>query len=448
MDTIENLKKLGLKENRKYLILVIWLLVNITIIQFPFEFVIQIFGVNIDLLNLIGVITFLPFLTFLVFTFLYSLATKKDVKEIASWKVLLTFFLTLPLMFFLIPLMVIIFLFSLFSYVFFISWFILYGAYLSGKRLDDTLKRRVHSSFYRTIQFFGGFILSIILLVAYVLGSQAIGDLTGVTFTQTVYDTLNYVVIFIGIIISIFIIVGIVFMFKRIFNAWLGMFSLSVVIFTFYLLLKIFLAIRSIGGVESSIATQIIMLLVDLFILIYSISTIMGSQAELLSKNLGFKRIGIDSVLIWLVFSKAAYEFIHNYPFNLFSGFVYNDFVNFLDEDIINFLKNFGVLLFFLIILVALGFHQIKKYNLNERKFKDTVDQEVKDLLSPVEFIEQVKEPLHATESLDEQEYEVEEPLHAIESLDEQNYKELDSYEKEKLNSENNKPDYSEDIEE
>ena len=419
MDTIDNLKKLGLKENRKYLILVIWLLVNITLIQLPFDFSVQIFAININLLDLIGVVTYLPFLTFLVFTFLYSLVAKKDVKEVAAWKVLLTFFLTLPLMFFLIPLMVMIFLFSLFSYVFFTSWFILYGTYLSSKRLDETLKRRVHSSFYRVIQFFGGSLLSIVLLVAYLFGSQTIGDLIGLTFTQAVYDTLNYVVIFIGIIVIIFIIIGIVFMFKRIFNAWLGMFSLSVVIYTFYLLIKIFLALRSTGGEESSIATQSIMLIVDLLILIYSISTLMGSQAELLSKKIGIKRIGVDSVLIWLVFSKVAYEFIHNYPFTLFSGFAYIDFIDILDEAIINLLKNIGVLIFFLIILVALGFHQIKKYNLNERKFKVKVDQEVRDLLSPVEFVEQVKEPLHVPESLDEQ--------------DSNN---LNSYEKEKPDSE------------
>ncbi len=61
MDTIDNLKKLGLKENRKYLILVIWLLINITIIQLPFEFSVQIFAINVDLLDLIGIITYLPF---------------------------------------------------------------------------------------------------------------------------------------------------------------------------------------------------------------------------------------------------------------------------------------------------------------------------------------------------------------------------------------------------
>ncbi len=403
MDTIENLKKLGLKENRKYLILVIWLLLNITIIQIPFGFSVQIFAVNMDILDLIGVVTYIPFLTFLVFTFLYSLIAKKDVKDIASWKVLLTFFLTLPLMFFLIPIMVGIFLFSIFSYFFFTSWFILYGAYLSSKRLDDNLKKRVHSSFYRVIQFFGGSILSIVLLTAYVFGSQSIGDLIGVTFTQGVYDTLNYVVIFIGVIILIFITVGIIFMFKRIFNAWLGMFSLSVVIYTFYLLIKIFFAIRSTGGEDSSTTTQVVMLFLDLFILLYSISTLMGSQAELLSKNIGIKRIGVDSILIWLVFSKVAYEFIHNYPFQLFSAFAYIDFIDVLNEAFINLIKNIGVLFFFLILLVALGFHQIRKYNLNERKFKDKVDQEVKDLLSPVDFVEQVKEPLHAPDSIDEQ---------------------------------------------
>jgi len=405
MDTIENLKKLGLKENRKYLILIIWLLVNITIIQLPFEFSVQIFGIWVDLLDLIGIITYVPFLTFLAFTFLYSLIAKKDIKEVTFGKILLIFFLTLPLMFFLIPIIVGIFLFSIFSYIFFTSWFILYGAYLSSKRLDDSLKRRVHSSFYRVIQFFGGSILSIVLLTAYLFGAQIIGDLIGLTFTQDVYDTLNYVVIFIGIIVLIFIIVGIVFMFKKIFNAWLGMFSLSVVIYTFYLLVKIFLALRSTGGEETSFTTQIIMLIVDLFILLYSVSTLMGSQAELLSKKIRIKRIGVDSVLIWLVFSKVAYEFIHNYPFALFSGFAYVDYISVLDQDVINLGKNYGVLFFFLILLVTLGFYQITKYNLNERKFKDKVDQEVKDLLSPVEFIEQVKEPLHAPEPTDAQEY-------------------------------------------
>jgi len=406
MDTIENLKKLLLKENRKYLILVIWLLVNITIIQLPFQFSIQILDTQIDLLDLIGVVIFVPFLTFLVFIFLYSLFAKKDVKEIASWKIFLTLFLTLPLMFFLIPIMVGLFLFSILSYIFFTSWFILYGAYLASKRLDNSFKRRVHSTFYRSIEFVGGSIFSILLLGLYLSESQGIGALIGFTFTQTVYDTLNLVVILVGLIIIAFIIVGVIYIFKKIFNAWLGMFSLSVVIYTFFLLVKIFFAIRSIGGESTSIATQLILLLLDLFILLYAISTLMGSQAELLSKRLKFKRIGVDSILIWLVFSKVSYEFIHNYPFALFRDFpFYIEAVDYLNESIVNLAKNLVVLIFFLILLISLGYVEIKKYVLNERVFKEKVDKEVKDLLSPIDFVEKLKEPITTPEPEKEQDY-------------------------------------------
>ncbi|GAI61815.1 unnamed protein product, partial [marine sediment metagenome] len=123
--------------------------------------------------------------------------------------------------------MVVIFLFSIISYIFFTSWFILYGAYLTSKRLDDSFKKRVHSSFYRSVEFIGGSIFSILLLGLYLSESQGIGALIGFTFTQTVYDTLNFVVIFVGFIIIAFILVGVIYIFKKIFNAWLGMFSLS-----------------------------------------------------------------------------------------------------------------------------------------------------------------------------------------------------------------------------
>jgi hypothetical protein len=132
----------------------------------------------------------------------------------------------------------------------------------------------------------------------------------------------------------------------------------------------------------------------------------MGSQAEILSKRLKFKRIGVDSILIWLVFSKVAYEFIHNYPYRLFSGFSFAITINVLDNTIVNLVKNWGVLLFFLIVLISLGFVEIKKYILNEREFKEKVDKEVKDLLSPVDFVEKLKEPMTTPEPEKEQDYE------------------------------------------
>ncbi len=383
MSFIENLKKLTLKENRKYLILVILLLIGIAVIQIPVQYKLIIFTFEIDLWDLIGIILFLPFLTFLVFLFLLSLFAKKDINEIASWKIILIFIVSLPLMLIISVLLVGFFLFSILSYIFLTSWFILYGAYLSSKKIDDNLKKRAHSSTYRGIAFFGGITISLLLLGGYIFGSQYLGNLTGITITQTVVDILNYVVLIVGLMIILFSVIGIIYILKKVFNAWLGIFSILTVVYTFYLLIKIFFALNSTGGASSSIYTQFVLILVDLFIILYSISTLMGSQANILFKRLKLKRIGLDTILIWLIFSKVAYEFAHNFPYSWLAGLPYIDILSLLDESIINLGKNIGVLIFFILILAVLGFYQIIKYSKREKTFKEQVDQDVKHLLMP-----------------------------------------------------------------
>ena len=383
MSFIENLKKLTLKENRKYLILVILLLIGIAVIQIPVEFTITLFSIEVDLWDLTGVVIFLPFLTFILFLFLLSLGAKKDVKEIASWKVLLTFFVASPLMIIISIILVGFFLFSILSYIFFTSWFILYGAYLTSKRLDDNLKKRVHSSFYRTIEFLGGVLVALLLLAGYLFGSQYIGDLIGITITQSISVILNYVVLIVGLMIILFSIIGIIYLIRKIFNAWLGIFSILTVIYTFYLLIKIFFALSSTGGATSSIYTQFALIAVDLLIILYSISTLMGSQANMLFKRIKLKRIGLDTILIWLIFSKVAYEFAHNFPYSWLAGFPYIDILSYLDESIVNLGKNIGVIIFFIFILGVLGVYEMHKYSKREKLFKEQVDRDVKKLLSP-----------------------------------------------------------------
>ena len=383
MPFIENLKKLTLKENRKYLILVILLLIGIAVIQIPVEYTINIFSIEIELWDLIGVVIFLPFLTFVMFLFLLSLLAKKDVKEIASWKVLLIFLVALPLIIIISIILVGLFLFSILSYIILTSWFILYGAYLTSKRFDDNLKKRVHGSFFRGIEFCGGIIIALLLLLGYLLGSSYIGDLIGITITQSISTILNYVVLVVGLMIVVFSIIGIGYLFKKIFNAWLGIFSILTVIYTFYLLVKIFFALSSTGGTSSSIYTQFALIAVDLFIILYSISTLMGSQANMLFKRLKLKRIGLDTILIWLIFSKVAYEFAHNFPYSWLAGLPYIDVLSYLDESIVNLGKNIGVLIFFIIILAVLGLYQMFKYSKKEKMFKRQVEKDVKELLSP-----------------------------------------------------------------
>ena len=76
MDAIENLKKLGKKENFKYLFLVIWLVIGVSISQ------INAMIENENILSWTSIGIFLPFLTFLMFLFLFSLSSSQHHLEI------------------------------------------------------------------------------------------------------------------------------------------------------------------------------------------------------------------------------------------------------------------------------------------------------------------------------------------------------------------------------
>ena len=377
MDSIDNLKKLFLKENWKYLFLVIWLLVGVGLIQFRTT-------------RLVGLISFLPFLTFLMYLFLFSLFAKKDVQEVAPWKVLLIFFLSLPVMLLIAFFLIIVFAFSILSYFFLTSWFILYGAFLSSRRLDRSLKEKEQSKFLRWLEFLGGLTVAVTLSGLYIFYSQDIGAYLGETIASVI-NLSNYVVVFVLIVIGIFASFVVIFLFKKVFVAWMGPWFILLVIYTFYLLIKIFLAFRSATGTEtSSLLTQIILVLADFGILLYTISTLMGSQAEMLMKRLNRKRIGIDTIILWLVFSKVSYEFTHYFPYSDLDILInwFPNVANFLiqiNADWVNLFKNIVVLAFFLLTLLTLGSYQFMKY------FKD--QKQVGDLkvdISPEKIIEKL----------------------------------------------------------
>ncbi|MFX1313993.1 MAG: hypothetical protein ACFFHD_15485, partial [Promethearchaeota archaeon] len=153
------------------------------------------------------------------------------------------------------------------------------------------------------------------------------------------------------------------------------------------------LSYRSITDPQNiySFWTSIGMILVDVFIILYSVSTLMGSQAEMLSKRL--KRIGIDTVIIWLVFSKVAYEFIQYFPYPLLSDLQipFSDIIPLLNEDWINLTRNIAIFAFFLLLLILLGLYEIRKYVINQKKLKEEVRVEVKELLFPEPIIEEIK---------------------------------------------------------
>ena len=359
MGFIDNLKKLGKKENWKYLYLVIWLMIGVIVIQF---------------FPIIGIVIFLPLLPFLMFLFILSLIAKKNITEIATWKVILLLILSLPLMLLVSVVLIILFAVSIISYFFFISWFIIYGSYLVGKNLDNRLLKypKIRPTI-RFILFFGGLILSLLLLFLFLIGFAILNSLEVTTVELPPYLIIAFFLV--GGILIVFTIICIIYWFKKAFNAWFGIFSVLVSIYTLFLIIKIYLSLDD-SGTEtvSPEITKVVMLIFDLLILLYSVSTLMGSQAELLSKR--FKRFGIDTVILWLILSKVAYEFIYFFPYSIFEA-ANTPWINSLkdiDNDFINIIKNVAVLGFFLLLLIIIGLYEIIKYN---KRLKEPKEEEL-----------------------------------------------------------------------
>jgi len=261
----------------------------------------------------------------------------------------------------------------------------MFGSYLVGNKVDSKLRKTKFRLFLRFFIFFGGTTLSLVLLLFFIVGPSLIdfSDIVGPSLTDTVNKLIIIppyfygVYIIVGIVIIVLAIFCLIYMFGKHFNGWFGIFAPLASIYTLFLVLKIYLGLDK-GGVEtvSSIWTDIGLIAVDLLILLYALSTLMGSQAELLSKR--FKRFGIDTVIIWLILSKVSYEFIHYFPYEVFEGvnILWLSDLAFLDNDIINTFKNVAVLGFFIILLAFLGMYEIIKYAKDKKKAKEEIDSD------------------------------------------------------------------------
>jgi len=279
-------------------------------------------------------------------------------------------------------LLIILFAISIITYFFFTSWFIIYACYLVGKEIDTKLHKIPKTRpFLRTLIFFGGLAVSLILLYLFIIAPSLL-DLSVLTETSIVFPWyLNGVYILIGGILVGLAILCIVYKFKKSFPGWFGTFAILVSIYTLFLVMKIYLGI--VDTKENNIApilAYIVMIIPDMFIIFYSLSTLMGSQAESLSKS--FKRFGLDTVIIWLILSKVTYEFIHYFPYEVFEQvnipWIY--VLSSLDNDAINLVKNIAVLAFFILLLLVISMYEIRKYAREEHKKKEIIDLVTQEL--------------------------------------------------------------------
>ena len=176
---IKDLGKLFEKENRLFLVLVIWLIVGYTAIAFNFSVVI--FGFVLD-----GLIIFMPLLIICIVLFLIAFFLQGDLKEL-NWSSLLRggvfLFVVSALMYlFGAQLLFLIGVVSVFvsfiSYIFITSTFSMYYCFKYGMRLDDAFARlpRSIAFFWRWFVFIAGTVIA--LLIIYVIGAISIGTTT------------------------------------------------------------------------------------------------------------------------------------------------------------------------------------------------------------------------------------------------------------------------------
>jgi len=205
MGFLENISKLKEKENKIFLFLLIWFLIAFTVMQISIY------------LNyaIIGIFFYFPLLGFTLFLWFISFSNVK-IREYSIPKLFLLILLEFLLVIVFVILTVIFMIVSIFTYIFFTSFFSLYGCYQMGKELDERLYYRKLSWLWRGLEFFGGLILSVLLLLVFLFATWEATRIVGVTEIISV----AYKVV-IGVIASltVYMLVSSV---KKKLNEWLG----------------------------------------------------------------------------------------------------------------------------------------------------------------------------------------------------------------------------------
>ncbi|MFX1365683.1 MAG: hypothetical protein ACFFCE_16275 [Promethearchaeota archaeon] len=262
-----------------------------------------------------------------------------------------------------------------------------------GRQVDNQVSKASRAKpFLRTIIFIGGLAGSLALLFLFIITPRLV-DLSVITETPIVFPWyLNLVYIIVGGILIGLAIIVIVYNFKKIFNGWFGIFALLVTFYTLFLALKIYLGIvdtepRAIGSIWAYIAV----IVPDMFIIFYSLSTLMGSQAEMLSKRV--KRFGLDTIIVWLILSKVAYEFIHYFPYDLLNEvpIPWIQWFARIDNDMVNLIKDIAVLGFFILLLLIIGIYEIRKYSKDKSKLEEGIKDEMQEIAHSETILKEIE---------------------------------------------------------
>jgi len=300
-----DLGKLGKKEYRIFLVLIIWLLIGFTLFQFD---IVLFKWDNLDIT--LGFIVFLPLIAFCLALYLIAVFTKKELMELNAKQVIVYTLITLPIMLLLSGFALLLFLIGILSWIFITSLFSMSGCYEKGIDCDEKIYNwpRPINFFARWIQFFLFNIIAIIL----VLVAATAGTFWALASTDVaaIYSIVGWLLIVVMVFLTL---ISFLFVFIGRLNAWISVFHVWVALYTFYLMFKAFSSLSSSGGVsEYTGYIKLGLYVFDVLLLLYTLGGIVGEKAEKLSSSLPMKP---ETILVWLIFSKAAFEFADALPF-------------------------------------------------------------------------------------------------------------------------------------
>ena len=288
-----DLKKIIEKENRLFLILVILLIIGFTFSQF-------------GLLGF-GTYIFLFLLGICIVLFISALIFKIDLKHLSYKQIILYLILTGAITFLLIMRFFLghlffqgFFILGIVAYVAITATFLMYSCYQLGVSWDEKINNKGWM-WLRWLVFLGGTLIAIIFMLSISrLGIALQNRDSEIQFAFGVFALI------LTVIVIFFAILGGLFVLKKKLNAWLGIFFIWVSIYTLYLMLTAYFTLSS-SESQYSLPVTIALYLFDLFLILYTIGKLMGERSDLISKRV--KVIKSDAILIFLIFSKAAYEF-------------------------------------------------------------------------------------------------------------------------------------------
>ncbi|MFX1338952.1 MAG: hypothetical protein ACFFDK_10110 [Promethearchaeota archaeon] len=316
-----DLKKLLEKENLLFLVLIIWLLIGYTFLQFNIEF--QILGFIFN-----GIVIYLPLLIICIVLFLIAFFLQADIKKLTRSTVLkgIVLLIIIGIIFlflgteilFLIG--VITFFVSFIFYIFITSIFAMYYIYRYGISLDEAFYKapKPIAFIWRWIIFLVGTAAAIALILfigAVSIGTTKLNALLRIGgYTFRINEFVAFIpLIIIGIIIGLIVISFFALLLQKNhpFNAWLGLFFIFSALYGSVLMVNAFLGgeVSNVSPILDNPITYAILFIFDVFLILYTISCLIGSKAEIILDLKIFKPIKPDGILIFLILCKVAYEF-------------------------------------------------------------------------------------------------------------------------------------------